>query len=191
MNDNSYSMTTRATSDYVLAVLRDEHRQATQFDFACDPDIALSLDCTIADWRAAMDLLPARELGRALNESWGINVSDTEWRSVLAPARNKTLRGVAKLIAKKATRTQIRPLEIAGTRCRPAAAFLAIKDRLAAEDIDVTSVAPRRRLPSSRDITRKCFCTQCLDWRQGRFQTSKSMPLCSGLLKTLAFVLVC
>ena len=134
------------TPEYVLAVERDLHRQACRFDYCCDGEIDLTLDSTIEDWRNAMDLLPARQLGRAMNEVWGIHISDRDWRAVLSPPRRKTLLDVAELISQHAVRPQLRPLAIAGTQCLPAAAFLAIKDSLAKAGADVSNVAPSTRL---------------------------------------------
>jgi hypothetical protein len=38
-----------ATAEYVLAVLRDEHRQQCQYDSAADADASLSFDTTIQE----------------------------------------------------------------------------------------------------------------------------------------------
>lgn len=126
----------------MLAVLRDQHRHAVEIDAECDPEVDLTFASTVADWRIANDLLPARRLGRALNQSWGLSLSDPQWRSVLIPPSQKTLKDVAVLIAAHTKRTQLKPLRIAGTACLPAAAFLAIKDCFAADGADVSDVAP-------------------------------------------------
>jgi hypothetical protein len=130
------------TPEYVLAVERDLHRQACRIDYCCDGEIDLTLDSTIQEWRWARDLVETKELGRALNDAWDIRLTDRQWAAVLSPARRKTLRDVAELISQHAVRPQLRPLAIAGTRCLPAAAFLAIKDCLAKTGADVTNVAP-------------------------------------------------
>lgn len=153
---NTYSSEIDASPEYVLAVLRDEHRQAVEVDGECDPDIDLTFDSTVADWRIANDLLPAKQLGRALNESWALSLSDTDWRNVLTPPRKRTLRDVTNLIALHTTRTQLQPLQIAGTSCLPAAAFLAIKDCLAADVVDVNGIAPSTPL---HEYTRRHWLT--------------------------------
>lgn len=130
------------TPDYFLAVERDLHRQCVRFDFECDPQIDLTLDSTIDEWRSARDLVGTRRLGRALNELWGLRLADCDWVSVLSPSHSRALRDVAELIARHATRPKLRPLAIAGTRCLPAAAFLAIRDVLAREGADVSNLAP-------------------------------------------------
>lgn len=138
----AYSTEVAASPEHVLAVLRDEHRQAVEVDGGCDPDIDLTFESTVSEWRIANDLLPTKQLGRALNESWALTLSDAEWRDVLTPAHKRTLRDVATLISQHTTRTQLLPLTIAGTSCLPAAAFLAIKDCLAADGVDVNAIAP-------------------------------------------------
>ena len=140
--DQSYSFEVDATPDFVLAVLRDQHRHAVEIDAECDPEVDLTFASTVADWRIANDLLPAKRLGHALNQSWGLSLSDTQWRSVLVPPSQKTLKDVTALIAAHTKRTQLKPFRIAGTACLPAAAFLAIKDCLAADGADVSDVAP-------------------------------------------------
>ena len=140
--DQGYSFEVHATADFVLAVLRDQHRHAVEIDAECDPEMDLTFSSTVADWRIANDLLPAKRLGRALNQTWGLSLSDAHWRSVLVPPSQKTLKGVAVLIAAHAKRTQLRPLRIAGASCLSASAFLAIKDCLAADGADVSNIAP-------------------------------------------------
>ena len=142
MHNTSYSRTVPATPEYVLAVLQDEHRQIACLDGECDPDAELSFESTVRDWRIAQDLLPTKQLGRALNEIWELELSDAEWRSVLAPARKKTLCDVAELISKYATRTKLKSLSIAGTESLAASAFLAVRDCLAADGADVSRITP-------------------------------------------------
>jgi hypothetical protein len=146
MSDSTYLVSVPVTPEYVLAVFRDQHRQVARFDYCCDSTIDLTLDSTIEDWRNACDLLETRDLGRAMNESWKINHSDAEWRAVLHPPRQRTLRGVAELIARHATRNELCPLSIVGMRCLPAAAFLAVKDCLAGNGVDVSNLAPSTAL---------------------------------------------
>jgi hypothetical protein len=142
MPASTYLVSVPVTPEYVLAVFRDQHRQLVRFDDGCDREVDLTLDSTIEDWRNAMDLVETRPLGRAMNDSWEIQLSDRQWHEVLHPARHRTLLGVAELIARHASRAELRPLAIAGTECLPAAAFLAIRDCLAADGADTSDVAP-------------------------------------------------
>jgi hypothetical protein len=119
-----------ATPEYVLAVIRDMHRQQCQYDPEADPSSVLSFDTTVAEWRDACDLLGWRKLGRAYNQLWGISCSDAEWRAVLEPARQGRLADVCRLIASRAVRPLIRPSRLSGTGCVPAGAFLTIRSLL-------------------------------------------------------------
>ena len=141
MSDSTYLVSVPVTPEYVLAVFRDNHRQAVRIDECCDPTMDLTLDSTVEEWRYALDLLEWRELGRAMNESWRINCSDAAWYGVLHPPRRRGA-CVAQLISWNAMRDELRPLSIAGTQCLPAAAFLAVNDCLASNGVDVSNLAP-------------------------------------------------
>lgn len=168
----AYATQSNPTPEYVLAVFRDELRHAAALDGECDPEFSLSFDSTVAEWRIANDLLPTKLLGRSLNESWEINVSDTDWRNALAPADERTLRDVTTLISRHSKRTQLHPLNVAGTSCLPAAVFLAIKDCLAADDVDVSTIAPSTPL---HEFTRHY-------WRTFIYRISRLSP---GALPTI------
>lgn len=116
-----------ATPEYVLAVLRDMHRQQSQYDPDADRGAVLSFGTTVSEWRDACDLLWWRELGRGNNQLWGISCSETEWQSVLEPASQKSLADVCQLIARRAMRPVIRPSRLLGSTCAPAGAFLTIR----------------------------------------------------------------
>ncbi len=94
--------THRPSADEVLAILVDEHRQASQLDPEVDPSMVLSFDSTIDDWQYACDLLNWKPLGHALNKQWGMSLKDEEWHSILVPARKHTLRELCEVIARHA-----------------------------------------------------------------------------------------
>jgi hypothetical protein len=119
-----------ATPEYVLAVIRDGHRQASQFDPEVDPAVDLSFDTTVEQWQDACDLVEWKKLGRAYNECWRISCTDDEWRSVLVPASEKRLADVCELIASRASRQSVSPATILGTTCKTAGAFLTIRSLL-------------------------------------------------------------
>jgi hypothetical protein len=131
-----------ATPEYVLAVLRDMHRQQCQHDPEADPDAVLTFESTVADWRAACDLLGWRELGRAHNQLWDIACSDAEWREVLERADRRPLAGVCRLIAERTNRPRIRPARLLGSTCAPAGAFLTIRSLLHAVGAPAGEIAP-------------------------------------------------
>jgi hypothetical protein len=57
-----------ATAEYVLAVLRDMHRQQCQFDPEAELGISLNFESTVDDWLAACDLLSTRKLALQRSE---------------------------------------------------------------------------------------------------------------------------
>ncbi len=142
MNMTSSTANTPATSEYVLRVLVDSHRQQCQWDDAADPDAKLTFSTTVDDWRDACDLLEWRQLGHALNEAWGLTHTDEEWRGVLEPADTRTLCDVCNFISRNATMPELRPIRILGKVCKPAATFLAIRSILQDAGADVSKIAP-------------------------------------------------
>jgi hypothetical protein len=143
-----------AAPEYVLAVIKDGHRQQCQFDPEAEKDILLTFNSTIAEWRDACDLLGWRKLAKSLNDWFKTNLSDEQWKAVLEPARGKTLRGVCELLATKVKRMEIKPF---GNRCVNAGIFLTIRSFLkragAKEEIKPsTSIAP-----FSRKYLGECF----------------------------------
>ncbi len=131
-----------ATPEFVLEVIRDSHRQQCQFDSMADQDAELAFETTVADWRSACDLLDWRPLGRALDGEWSLGRSDAAWRTVLEPAKERTLRDVCDFVASGATRPSIEPMSIVGMTCFSAGVFLAIRSLLREAGADVGSLAP-------------------------------------------------
>jgi hypothetical protein len=131
-----------ATADYVLAVIRDSHRQQCQFDPEAEPDVELTFQTTIAEWRSSCDLLEWRQLGRALDSQWNLGRPDTAWHAVLEPAEVRTLRELCEFIARGTVRPSVEPVNIMGSTCLTAGAFLAIRSLLRDAGADVDSVAP-------------------------------------------------
>ncbi len=127
-----------ATPDYVLAVFRDWYGR----DPGADPDVDLSFETTVEEWREHDDLIDWQEFGRNLNAFWEIDCSDAEWKAVLEPARTKPLAAVCELIARHATRPRIRPSRWLGRTCAPAGAFLAVRSLLTEAGVDPREIAP-------------------------------------------------
>jgi hypothetical protein len=131
-----------ATAEYVLAVLRDLHRQQCQYDPEAEADVSLTFDSTIDDWRAACDLEYSCKLGRSLNQYWGITCSDEEWHAVLEPATEQRLAGVCELIARQVRRPRIRPAKFFGRTCAPAGAFLTVRSILHQAGAPAEAITP-------------------------------------------------
>ncbi len=142
--DTSYPTTVEpATPEYILTVLRDDHRQQCQYDpEAAELDVDLTFETTVAEWREACDLVGTYDLGRAENEIWGIRCGDDEWRRVLEPAGKRTLADVCELIARHASRPRIRPARLLGSNCTTAGIFLTVRSLLRDAGADADTIAP-------------------------------------------------
>jgi hypothetical protein len=136
------------TPEHVLEVLRDSYRQQCRYDPEAEPDIVLSFDTTVAEWRQACDLLPWRGIADAFNIEWGIQCSREQWKAALEPAKRRTLRDVCMLLAQHAELPQIRPVAIFGSACLSAGMFLTIRSLLRKAGADVAEVAPSTPLDS-------------------------------------------
>jgi hypothetical protein len=131
-----------ATPEYVLAVIRNMHRQQCRYDPEADPGASLTFDSTVEEWRDACDLLGWRELGRAHNEFWGSRCPDDQWQAVLEPAREKRLADVCTFVASRARRPRIRPARLFGRTCRAAGAFLTVRSLLGEAGALAEGIAP-------------------------------------------------
>lgn len=116
-----------ATPEYILAVIKDSHRQQCQFDPEAEKNILLTFNSTIQEWRQACDLLGWRELAKAVNDWFQTDFSDEQWKAVLEPAKQKKLSDVCELLATRAKRLEIKPF---GNRCVNAGIFLTIRSLL-------------------------------------------------------------
>jgi len=130
------------TPESVLEILRDFHRQQGFHDPEVDPDIDLTFESTIDDWREACDWLDWKPLGRAMNERFGVNYSDHQWHEVLEPSDKNTLREVCKLIARQGERYSIKPLKILGGSCPEAGVFIALRAALKNAGVPVETIKP-------------------------------------------------
>jgi hypothetical protein len=135
-----------ASPEYVLAVIRDWHRQQCRFDPEAEPGVDLTFETTIAEWRDACDLLGWEQLGRGLNAEWNLTHPDATWRSVLEPARFRTLRDLCQFIAEEAGQPCIHPARFFGTTCATAGAFLTIRTLLRDAGANMSGLSPSARL---------------------------------------------
>jgi hypothetical protein len=131
-----------ATPQYVLAVLRDQHRQDCSIEYDVEPQLELTFETRIAEWRFWCDLLHWRRLGRALDTECKFGLPDGAWRAVLEPARSRTLRDLCSFIAQTSFMPSIEPVNILNSKCLTAGAFLAIRSTLQEAGVNVDSVAP-------------------------------------------------
>ena len=87
-----------ATPEYVLAIFRDQHRQECSIEYDAEPQLELTFETTIAEWRFWCDVLDWRRLGRAIDTEWKLGLPEKKWRTVLKPARSRTLRDLCSFI---------------------------------------------------------------------------------------------
>ena len=133
----------RVTSpDEILAMLQDEHRHQCAYDPGADPDVDLTLESSIDDWRVACDLVDWSQLAVALNTKWNVQIPLDEWRVVLLPAKTKRLRGVCELLSSNALTKFVIPPHIFGRRCASAGIFYAIRELLELDGAEVSQLTP-------------------------------------------------
>jgi hypothetical protein len=143
-----------ATPEYVLAVVRDMHRQQARFDPEADADAVLTFDTTVAEWRQACDLLGWRALARGLNAVWGTGATEDEWRAVLEPGDERRLADVCAFLARRAARPRVRAARLLGRTCAAAGAFLTVRSLLREAGADPWGVTPSAPLaPYTRRYT--------------------------------------
>ena len=131
-----------ATPEYVLDLIRDRHRQQSQFDPEADHQAELTFESTVAEWRDVCGLLGWYDLARALNEAWNIDRPLSEWALVLEPAQSRTLRQVCTFAAAHMLRNRIRPACLLGMTCSTAGAFLTIRSILSSSGVDARYLRP-------------------------------------------------
>lgn len=146
MNEHYSPILIDPTPDDLLLVLRDIHRQQCTHDPEADPEISLSHESTIAQWREACDLLPWARLAEGMNSYWSVTIPTAQWRAVLEPPCERRLRGVCELLASHVKLPRVRPATLSGSPCAPAGAFLTIRSYLADAGADVSAVAPSTAL---------------------------------------------
>ncbi len=134
--------TIAASPAFVLEVLRASHRHQCSIDPEADPDVELSFDTSVTDWRDACDLVGTNALGEALNNDWDLTISAAAWKAVREPADTRTLRDVCDLIASQAIRTEVASVGHFGTSSRSAGAFLAVRSILLRAGADPATVKP-------------------------------------------------
>jgi len=121
---------TKATPEYVLAVLRNELSLVHWAEWGVASELELTFDTSIRELRDEYDLVTPEKLGRVLDDQWQLGCSDQQWQNVLEPAGEKTLRGVCELIAERTTAYEVVPAKVLGRECLTAGAFFALRSHL-------------------------------------------------------------
>ena len=136
------AITQKLTPTDILNILVEQHRITSPLDLEADPEAILNFKSTVREWRNAGDLLHWKPLSEFLNESFGISVSEDEWKKTLTPSRQKTLREVSELIAKNCEYEDIEPINIFGNKCLKASVFFTLKKYLKRRNVDTSDIRP-------------------------------------------------
>ncbi len=139
MNVNYPTDEVPATPEYVLELFREIVRE---WDERGD---LLSFETTVSEFANEWNdtILFWWEFARPLNEFTGLNLPLNEWKSILSPMRQRTLREVCEFVASRMrTRQTIRPWHHIGGDCLPAGAFLTARSILTRCGADAREIAP-------------------------------------------------
>ena len=126
----------------ILNIFIEEHRICSPLDFEADVTIILNFNTTVSDWRCARDLMRWRPLSHFLNAEFNLSLSEEQWKSVLTPARKRTLREVCELIANHCSFPTVTPVRLLGNSCLSAAVFITLKKYLARRGVQVDDLKP-------------------------------------------------
>lgn len=129
----------------VLEFFKERYRFAQEFDPDAEPFFVLRSDTTVRDWQTACDLLPAEQLGKALNSIFAISCPDDQWKHALNG--ENILGNVCSLISESgAKRADCRPMKLAGRDCNEAGVFLAFRSMLSEAGLPAADLRPSSEL---------------------------------------------
>src|SRR5581483_5165001 len=123
--DDFQLRTTPVSSDEVLGVLVEHHRQFSLYGDQDRP--SLSRETTIAEYENthfADELLLTH---RQINRIFGTNYSERQMLKLIKPRRKRALGELCDAIAPKASLPKIRPVTVCGATSASAGAFLVIR----------------------------------------------------------------
>ncbi len=132
----------KLTATDVLEIFRDMHRHDCSWDPEADPDIDLTFNSTIQEWRWACDLVGWKRLALAWNNYFKVEIPLSAWKAVLTPPKKRKLREVCDLIASHATVESVRVPALLGRECGPAGVLFAVRELLARDGADVENLRP-------------------------------------------------
>ncbi|MCG3131802.1 MAG: hypothetical protein FLDDKLPJ_02612 [Phycisphaerae bacterium] len=106
----------------------------------------LTPQTTVHDWIDYADLSTPRQHWRTwfrqLNRRFDLDVPDAAWERVIKPLKKRTVADVCEFLAGRARAPIVRPVEVFGTSCRGAGAFLTLRGLLHRQGVDVTALRP-------------------------------------------------
>lgn len=161
------------TVSEVLGLLRDRCVQAFHAVHGRAPYFEITLSTTVDDWMFYGNLLKWNHLAECLNKEFKINEPLEVWRQVMTPERKKTLEDVCEFLAPRIKVPRVRVVEVAGKRCLPASAFLAVKSLLGFHGVCVEDIAPSTPLDSYTRDHYQVFITKISAMIEGGLPTCK------------------
>lgn len=143
MKNTTFPPTRPATPEDLLAIFRDQYRFQLEYDPEAEPDYEIEFGLTVRDWTNACDSIRPSELGPALGKEFGIKATWDDWRQVLEPEKERTLRDVCDFISTRGGRiATAESFPIFGCECGTAGAFIAIRSMLKEHGVDVAGLRP-------------------------------------------------
>ncbi|HEX8523676.1 MAG TPA: hypothetical protein VF669_15580 [Tepidisphaeraceae bacterium] len=135
--ENYHCPTRPVTREDVLAILIDHLRLIDPFFIALYP---LSFESNVHEARRCLE--NRSEFPHLLNNAFALKLSRQEWDKVLKPFKKRTLSDLCDFITPLATRRYIEPVTILGSESRKAGAFLAVREILQNNGVDVSNLRP-------------------------------------------------
>lgn len=137
----------RLSEEDVMAILAEEHRRREHISPESGGVKLISFDSTVAEYEKTFDV-PQRipTLARNLNRFFEMNI-ERELCDTMHPPRERTLRDVCRLVASRNYEQRaLLPVQIFGSECAAAGAFVTLKALLKEAGADVSEVAPSTSL---------------------------------------------
>lgn len=132
----------------VIAWLQADYRIRVGIDPEVEGDAVLTAETTIADWRAACDLVSARRLAGVMNDWFQCERSTHEWLSVLEPEETRTLGGLARFAAPHMRMPDFQPISVGGASNAASGAFFALRGLLSQKGVDLATLRPSTPISS-------------------------------------------
>lgn len=141
MSNDRTPETCPVSPEFVLVTFREWHRLSCNWGEA-DPEFLPEFDSTLAAWGNAFDWLSWSGFTNTLNHYWSIHCTQQEWKAVLEPEQERTIRDLCEMVARHARIFAVPPLEILGASCPAGGAFLAVQALLAKAGANPEEISP-------------------------------------------------
>lgn len=135
----------------ILSVLCDDYRHRVVLEPDVLPDLALSGDTTIAEWRDHCLLDEAQQLGRSLEKRFFLGSVVEDWSKVLEPAEDRTVGDLCDFLSGNGAKFLKFPsARLFGQACKTAGVFRVVAAELVRKESFVVRPGdPIRSLPEN------------------------------------------